>query len=119
MIPTQSRLLAYASIPQREINPYDGFIPTTPQYAAGSLVDPPVSDANALRVIAIDQLPVHPTKHKIETRFLHSTHSRSYSDSASSRTPSSNSRILCGIVKIVPGESMRARRVDSDSKMRV
>lgn len=31
MSPTQSRLLAYAIIPHREIRPYDGLSPTMPQ----------------------------------------------------------------------------------------
>jgi hypothetical protein len=53
MIPTQSRLLAYAIMPQRDKRPYEGFNPTTPQYAAGSRTDPPVSDPSALVVDSI------------------------------------------------------------------
>lgn len=33
------------------ISPYDGFSPTTPQYDAGSRIDPPVSVPIALSVI--------------------------------------------------------------------
>lgn len=35
--------------PQRDTNPYVGFKPTTPQYAAGFLVEPPVSEPIALK----------------------------------------------------------------------
>lgn len=42
-IPTVSNELAYATTPQREINPYEGLKPTVPVYAAGSLTEPPVS----------------------------------------------------------------------------
>jgi len=34
---------ANAIIPEREIEPYVGFIPTTPQSAAGWRIEPPVS----------------------------------------------------------------------------
>ena len=41
--PTWSRLEANATRPYRETLPYVGFTPTTPQRAAGCLIDPPVS----------------------------------------------------------------------------
>lgn len=39
--------------PYLETTPYDGFKPTTPQYDAGFLVEPPVSDPMALEKNAI------------------------------------------------------------------
>ena len=38
---------ANATNPYLETNPYVGFNPTTPQNAAGSRIDPPVSEPSA------------------------------------------------------------------------
>ncbi len=39
---------AKATNPNENTRPYVGFIPTTPQYAAGCLIEPPVSEPNIL-----------------------------------------------------------------------
>ena len=52
-IPTVSKEFAYATNPHREHRPYEGLNPTTPQYEAGSLTDPPVSDPNAAKHIPL------------------------------------------------------------------
>src|SRR5262249_11119115 len=41
--PTWSSDDAYAMTPKRLTRPYDGFIPTTPEHAAGCRIEPPVS----------------------------------------------------------------------------
>lgn len=49
-----SRELTSGIKPWRDTRPYVGFRPTTPQYAAGFRVEPPVSEPRALQ--QIDQL---------------------------------------------------------------
>jgi len=49
MIPGTSMEFTRGMSPCLETNPYDGFNPTTPQYAAGLRVEPPVSDPRALQ----------------------------------------------------------------------
>lgn len=58
MKPTQSRLVAYWTIPHLDTNPYEGLNPTRPVHAAGSLVDPPVSEAIALSTRLLQHLSV-------------------------------------------------------------
>ena len=45
--PIWSRLEAKATMPERETVPYVGRSPTTPQSAAGCLIEPPVSEPSA------------------------------------------------------------------------
>src|SRR5215211_1813520 len=47
MGPIWSRLEAKATMPERETVPYVGRNPTTPQSAAGCLIEPPVSEPSA------------------------------------------------------------------------
>lgn len=49
MIPGTSMELTKGIRPCLESKPYDGFNPTTPQYDAGFLTEPPESDPKALK----------------------------------------------------------------------
>jgi len=50
---------AKATRPERETRPYVGLIPTTPQNAAGCLIEPPVSDPLTMYANDILTIPVN------------------------------------------------------------
>lgn len=99
--PTVSREFAYATTPERETSPYDGLKPKTPQYAAGSRIEPPVSVPRALqdvrrrlRYCSGNQRPTFPFSNR---------------DGAAARTASGG--ITLAISNILNGAKCRIDRV--------
>src|SRR5258708_34420803 len=67
MTPAWSRLEAKAIMPQRDARPYVALMPVTPENAAGSQIEPPLSlavSAGAKRATAAaPERPGHPPSH--------------------------------------------------------